>query len=72
MLWTWYSMPHIALATAASRRRNKDKGQLAVPSSGTMALWFLLCLSVAPMRAVQYPGHALDVDNALQPAPAGG
>jgi len=72
MLGTWYSMPHFALATAASRRRNKDKGQLALPSSGTMALWFLLCLTVAPTRAVQYPGHGLDVDNALQTAPAGG
>ena len=60
-------MPHFAPATAASRRKNK-----ALPSSGTMALWFLLCLTVAPTRAVQYPGHGLDVDNALQPAPAGG
>lgn len=65
-------MRQFSLVTADSRRRNKDKGQLAVPSSGTMALWLLLCLTAAPTRAVQYPGHGLDVDNALQAAPAGG
>jgi hypothetical protein len=65
-------MWHLSLVTAASRRRNKDKGHLNLPGSDTMALWLLLLLSVAPTRATQYPGHGLDVDNALQSAPAGG
>jgi hypothetical protein len=72
MLRTWRGTSNFILVTAASRRTNKDKGQLALPDSGTMAIWFLLYLTVAPTRALQYPGHGLDVDNALQSAPAGG
>ncbi|XP_069699509.1 fibrillin-2-like isoform X2 [Periplaneta americana] len=44
-----------------------------LPCSGGMALWIMLFVTVvAPAGAVQYPGQGIDVDNALQPAPAGG
>ncbi|PSN52529.1 hypothetical protein C0J52_14311 [Blattella germanica] len=56
--------------TAVPRRRKKD---FILSCSGSVAvMWVLLFLVVAPAGAVQYPGHGMDVDNALQPVPAGG